>query len=350
MPDLRNNLFYYATKELSQDAFICWLCSYALEDVSERDEALRECAIDLVGAFVEEKGLDKSKVVLKDVQKQIGNIDVLLTASCEGNEYKIIVEDKIFASEHGGQLERYKSNVGKEVQDDAIVCIYFKTGFQSDYTKVEQAGYIVFDRRRLLSILEPYASKTDNRVFLDYYEYWKDFETITQSYRTVPLSEINDKRQVYGFFEDLQSCIRLDQKKMWAEFGYVPNASGGFHGLWFGMYDDVIEIDSLKAALYLQLELKWEEDHYGHKICLKLENQSDKKNERFGELKWKFVGALGDFGFVKPKRLGSGMHVTVGMYVYNQVADCNGLKSIVLEAINQYRKLFDVVKKGLPVK
>ena len=32
---MKNNLFSYATSELSQDAFICWLCSFALpEDVA----------------------------------------------------------------------------------------------------------------------------------------------------------------------------------------------------------------------------------------------------------------------------------------------------------------------------
>ena len=29
---MKNNLFNYATSELSQDAFICWLCSFALPD------------------------------------------------------------------------------------------------------------------------------------------------------------------------------------------------------------------------------------------------------------------------------------------------------------------------------
>lgn len=37
--ELKNNLFEYATSELSQDAFICWLASYA-HDEAEKDEAL----------------------------------------------------------------------------------------------------------------------------------------------------------------------------------------------------------------------------------------------------------------------------------------------------------------------
>ena len=34
--NLKNNLFNYATSELSQDAFLCWLASYALEDAEPR--------------------------------------------------------------------------------------------------------------------------------------------------------------------------------------------------------------------------------------------------------------------------------------------------------------------------
>lgn len=33
--ELKNNLFEYATSELSQDAFICWLASYAHEEAEK---------------------------------------------------------------------------------------------------------------------------------------------------------------------------------------------------------------------------------------------------------------------------------------------------------------------------
>ena len=55
---LKNNLFQYATKELSQDAFICWLCSFALEDASKDDMALVTCAKELASEFLE-RGLNK---------------------------------------------------------------------------------------------------------------------------------------------------------------------------------------------------------------------------------------------------------------------------------------------------
>ena len=50
--NMKNNLFYYATKELSQDAFICWLCSYAGEGAAAKDTVLTECAEHMLREFI----------------------------------------------------------------------------------------------------------------------------------------------------------------------------------------------------------------------------------------------------------------------------------------------------------
>jgi hypothetical protein len=41
----RPNLFSYATSELSQDAFICWLLSWASLEYKDVDGQLHQCAI-----------------------------------------------------------------------------------------------------------------------------------------------------------------------------------------------------------------------------------------------------------------------------------------------------------------
>ena len=46
--ELKNNLFEYATSELSQDAFICWLASYAHEE-AEKDAALKNAGNVCIG-------------------------------------------------------------------------------------------------------------------------------------------------------------------------------------------------------------------------------------------------------------------------------------------------------------
>lgn len=67
----------YATSELSQDAFLCWLASYALED-AEPDDALRSCAREMLELFVPE--FNGRPFTLTDVERQAGHIDALLAS------------------------------------------------------------------------------------------------------------------------------------------------------------------------------------------------------------------------------------------------------------------------------
>ena len=79
--NLKNNLFNYATSELSQDAFLCWLASYTLED-AEPDDTLRSCAREMLELFVPE--FNGHPFTLTDVERQVWHIDVLLTAELAG--------------------------------------------------------------------------------------------------------------------------------------------------------------------------------------------------------------------------------------------------------------------------
>ena len=112
---LDNNLFRYATSELSQDAFICWLASHDLVDEGgayvSNDAALQSCAKRMLAMFVPEfNGKDYSLIC---IEKQKFSVDVLLTVKCDGNLYKIIVEDKTYTNQHDNQLLRYKEVVQK---------------------------------------------------------------------------------------------------------------------------------------------------------------------------------------------------------------------------------------------
>ncbi|WP_026528000.1 endonuclease NucS domain-containing protein [Butyrivibrio sp. VCD2006] len=340
-----NNLFYYATKELSQDAFICWLFSYALPDTNKEDHGLKACAMDMLIEFLGDIG-NGHEIVLERIDKQIGNIDVLLSVKCDEKNVRIIIEDKVHASEHDDQLTRYYENVSKDKSVDKVVCIYFKTGFQSDYSAVKQAGYKVFGRRDLLRVLERHADLISNDIFCNYYEYWKNFEDITQGYRNIPCSKW-DWRQIYGFFDEAQSVLHNDD--LWCGYDYVANRSGGFYGLWFGIDDDHIEVGNLKVALYLQLECQYvqdtEQSGYEYRLCLKFANQSDNAAKDLIELlRSDIVNNLGNYNFSKPSRLGRGQHMTLGIYNH-EFASSEELKDVLRAATKQYIKLIDNEKE-----
>ena len=79
-----NNIFRYATSELSQDAFICWLLSYATEDGWNKDSQLRECAIVFMGNILESKGSYwHADMRINAIRRQYKNIDILVDGKYE---------------------------------------------------------------------------------------------------------------------------------------------------------------------------------------------------------------------------------------------------------------------------
>ncbi|MYD32112.1 MAG: hypothetical protein F4X01_11115 [Nitrospira sp. SB0661_bin_20] len=52
----RPNLFSYATSELSQDAFICWLLEWSLPQYRQTDTKLHECAVNFIRKLFEKHG------------------------------------------------------------------------------------------------------------------------------------------------------------------------------------------------------------------------------------------------------------------------------------------------------
>ena len=124
-----NNLFHYATSELSQDAFLCWLFSYAHAD-SKVDIALRDCAIAMIKHFAPNlREKDNADIVVIDILRQYKAIDVLIELK---EDYVILIENKTNTSEHDNQLTRYLEIARQEYTEKEIMPIYYKTGFQGD--------------------------------------------------------------------------------------------------------------------------------------------------------------------------------------------------------------------------
>ena len=151
-----NNLFTYATSELSQDAFLCWLFSYAMED-ADNEPTLKECAIDFIRQFIPDLRNGDKIWISEPPRKQYRSIDILLTVN---DKYKVIIEDKTYTSEHDNQLKRYMDDVRIDFCNYIPIGVYFKTGFQSDWSNVEKSNYLPFGREQILSTIEKYISKT----------------------------------------------------------------------------------------------------------------------------------------------------------------------------------------------
>ncbi|MBO6206779.1 MAG: hypothetical protein J6O73_07550 [Lachnospiraceae bacterium] len=153
-----------------------------------------------------------------------------------------------------------------------------------------------------------------------------------------------DWRQINGFFDEIQTEITSVPYSLQAGYDYVPNRSGGFWGLWYGSDWDNTKQDTYKATLYLQFEATQAESGYLYKICLKLSNDSGKANEHFLTVKRKLVENIENYGFNRPKRIGSGQHITIG--IMNGFPDdyCK-LRESIYDSIKKYRILLNDFKK-----
>lgn len=336
-----NNLFTYATSELSQDAFICWLLSHAMKDCNS-DSALSDCAKEFIRFFI--KDLKNEDVYLsKPPEKQYKSIDVLITVN---DKYKVIIEDKTHTADHDNQLIRYREIVQKDFDGYECIGVYYKTGFQSDLKNVSDAGYVICNRETILAILKKYITKIQNNIFLDYYNYLNEFDIRANNFKNSSVADWNWE-QINGFYNYCQNNIDKDLK---IGFGYVPNQTGGFWGMW--LWNEIfINADGLNCEVYLQCEFTNGNLNICYRASSRNENNSNIKIQRKNRnaLIWKNVNGNREniaekYNFRKPSRFGTGKSVALGVYnadISTYEDACSELKN----AIDDFYKLVEEIKQ-----
>ncbi|MEB3220475.1 MAG: hypothetical protein VKS61_00205 [Candidatus Sericytochromatia bacterium] len=168
--DYRPNLFDFATSELSQDAFLCWLIDHAR---FPGRGALHACAREFIALLYIEanpgQAVSGADVVLEEKpRRQVEHIDILFKAKVAGRLVHFVIEDKVHTSEHSDQLKRADLVLERMgVSEGDRVRIYLKTGylFGQDY-KVSRHRYVVFGPQALLHLLTQYDPESD--IFRDF--------------------------------------------------------------------------------------------------------------------------------------------------------------------------------------
>ena len=312
--DISYNLFNYGYKELTQDAFICWLIKWAYYDGTGY-EGLKKCGQDFITALFAKHGknaphnLDPDKV---KIWQQDNSIDVLARIG----KYVLLVEDKTGTKEHGKQLNDYyekvlneKTNAGKVDKED-ILPIYLKTGNQSLRNKLRIEGsteYKVFERKDFLKVIKPYNEA--HPIISDFYNHLAHKEAATNSYEGWrgngnENEEVNYWLSCEGFFRELEnhlvvinkdaSMVGFDEikntsEKSWSNtnpgrwgWGWVNNASGGFFGFWW--YFKTMESCKENVDIYLQLEIDPKKPKNG-KLCVKVGTDTSDTSLQYN-IKW----------------------------------------------------------------
>ena len=179
------NLFSYATSELSQDAFICWLLEWASPEFRNEYPELHTCATKFVKSlFSIHKKAYPTEINKVEVRKQDSNIDVLCIIN---EEYPILIEDKTSTKNHSDQLSRYLNKIkDRSYPEEKIFPIYFKTEDQASYKDAIENGYAPYLRSNFLDILTTYQGK--NSILIDYRNHLQSIEDSVQSFKSLQIS------------------------------------------------------------------------------------------------------------------------------------------------------------------
>lgn len=151
MIKLTPNLFKHAYKELSQDAFLAWLCEWA-------DPALAGDPMHAVGtAFIRSlhEQLAAVEIAKLKVHQQMVADVLLLIETRAGARKAVIIEDKVMSSEHSNQLEKYRQKVlssktlGISGAED-VYGVYYKIYEQSSLAGVTTSNYVPYPRKKMI--------------------------------------------------------------------------------------------------------------------------------------------------------------------------------------------------------
>lgn len=334
-------LFDYATKELSQDAIICWLIAWAqTEPADEADKMLCKLGRTFVDALLAEHGKtlsweavqrvecsDKPTLLQQEtviIDRKRHSMDVLACISDARARHVLLIEDKIDGDGDVGQLKRYHKilTVGRKtksgetkttrlglVPEEQVRAIYLATGNHSfAKTQLIEAGtpFRVFNRNDFLKVLGTYHG--DHPVVKDFEERLQRWEDETNSFLDW---KRDDRRKQWpwtawqGLYRRLESVIKIE------DWGYVP--LGDFLGLWW-------HFKNTKRAgakwLYLQLEVAPKEPSR-QKLCFKVEVDKNSSSAEKGTIRdecSKTILDMKDARVERPRRMGVGRHMTVAVW------------------------------------
>ena len=363
----RNNIFDFATSELSQDAFICWLCNWVNFDdnsLSEDEKKLKSLATEFIEKMLDEK-LEDRKVNIKrqyqkiDVLLEIQNKTEFITKGDKTNpviDIYIIIEDKVGTGLHSNQIERYRELISEKNENinegkALIKTVYYKIYDEDNTERLKENGVnAIFEREKILELFRRDEDDIKNPIFRNYYDYLSNIETDVNSYDKKNLEDWNSNCYI-GFFKELKNegsyLEHADGRKKDCSWGYVNNSSGGFMGMWwfplkmeevfqvtkkFQLWQNQLELNN---DLYLQIEQFPKKEIYNKKNIIAVKySLTDKEDDKYdekvkvsSEIRNKIYKELKEklkeegFEFYK-KRFVAGQYMTVGYLEFEDIDDC----------------------------
>lgn len=319
------NLFEFAPSELSQDAFLCWLLSWARPEMKEENKALHETGRDFAHTLADLHDFSPGDLSpIEEVRRQYKQADVVATF---GDTIALLIEDKIGAKAHSGQLGRYRSALQEEFE--VVLPVFLKTGDQSDYEHAREEGYEPFLREDFLEVLQRGADRdVESDIFRDYHHYLRSIQEKVKSFEDKPVDQW-PRAAWKGFYQVLQ------EQTGEGNWSYVPNESGGFLAFYWHSFDS----DGCRQYLQLQEE----------KFCFKIAVDEESRYRELREKWHKRVVEASKKSSIqarKPSHFGYGEHMTVAILPDGYVMDDEDGLVDVEETVARLREAEDILTRA----
>lgn len=254
------NLFNFATSELSQDAFLCYLFNYAKEEYRENIKEYK-FANFILKEILKKCDLENLDIKSLDIKKQFYGIDILLIIN---EKNFIIIEDKTNTNERNKQLEGYRDKITQLFSKkgiESLKTVYYKTGDESlNNIKIKKKNIdYVLMREEILKLMGNYDG--DNIIINDYIDNLKNLQNSRENFKNKDLrNEILNWNEIHGFYNALdqefdKGILPEGVKFNW---GYTANQNGGFMCYYFSNV-----VDFSTYGIYSQIEAT---DNYNEKI------------------------------------------------------------------------------------
>jgi len=245
------NMFDYATKELSQDAFLCWVLAWKNTSGNKMCEVAAKFFAVFINKSVYKDTLSVSDIVKVEIIPQHKNIDILVLAHLKsGKILPFIIEDKTNTTEHDEQLKKYRDKIINEYIDyTEPICIYYKTGYiQENKSKIEDQHYILFDKKEILDVLYKFKRYEMPLVFCEYYTHIVSKQMIEDAFISAiennSVEGINDYLHLSGCQWELMKKLTTNIKGCPGINPMIQKANRG------GTYWTHFEIDNVDLKGY----------------------------------------------------------------------------------------------------
>lgn len=218
------NLFDFATSELSQDAFVCWLCTHW----DDPDATIRTASQNLLHAML---GTDIPKPVrVLRICRQRYHVDVAALVELGEERTVLIVEDKTGSVEHNNQLRRYRDGVDRlfpECAYNEVRIVYYKTGPLVEYAHVSDLCDTILGLDDILRLIGSSGTKSSNAILAEYVGHLRQLLARRNAWETEPIHSWDDEARA-GYAEHLYKRVVSADWPGWVVFE-KPNTRNGGH-------------------------------------------------------------------------------------------------------------------------